>query len=203
MTYRKNPIRCYYSEPVCSHTILTLCKIFSYILPHMVAPVCWCGYHTLMAKIKLRLRRSRLEGLCFLAHLYRVLVWMASILYLIFCFLKIVSSSFRTIPGLSTPIGITIIFNCHLSSKIQLFFCLLTFFCFYCIVSDGIAKSSRCQVLFFLLINITSGLPIEIWWFLCISKRQRILCVSFPRMDAYSCIYHSSAWPNFSPLLIS
>ena len=60
------------------------------------------------------------------------------------------------------------------------------------------AKSTRQQILFFLLINIRFGLLAGIRWSVCISKSQRILWVSFSRMHSDLCIYHSyMQFPQF------
>ena len=46
-----------------------------------------------------------------------------------------------------------------------------------------------CRFSFFLTIT-TSGPPVEIRWFVCISKSQRIFCLSIARTDSELCIYH-------------
>ena len=47
------------------------------------------------------------------------------------------------------------------------------------------------QILFFLLINSRSGLQNGFGWFICISKSQKIVYISFSKMDSGLCIYHS------------
>ena len=64
--------------------------------------------------------------------------------------------------------------------------------------SAGVAKSTRWQVLSFLLINTRSGLLARIRWSVCISKSQRILWVSFSRMDSGLCVYHLVAGWKFN-----
>ena len=49
---------------------------------------------------------------------------------------------------------------------------------------------------YFLLIISWSGLQAEIRWSVCISKSQRILCVSFSRTGSVLCIYHFFVWSN-------
>ena len=52
---------------------------------------------------------------------------------------------------------------------------------------------------FFFFLTITrSGHLAEIRWSVCISKFQRILSVSFSRMDSRLCIYHLFVWSNLN-----
>ena len=53
---------------------------------------------------------------------------------------------------------------------------------------------------FFFLIIIRSGHPAEIKWYVCMSKSQRSLCVSFSRTDVGLCIYHLFVWSNWNLL---
>ena len=64
----------------------------------------------------------------------------------------------------------------------------------------GTAKSTILQVFSFLLFIIRSGRLAEIRWFVCISKFQRSLCVSFSRTDSGLCIYHSLVWSDLNCL---
>ena len=64
----------------------------------------------------------------------------------------------------------------------------------------GTANSTRWLVHFFLLIEIRFGLRIGTQWCVCISKLQRILCVSFSRTDSGLCIYHLVVWSHFNLL---
>ena len=41
-------------------------------------------------------------------------------------------------------------------------------------------------------------LLVGIRWSICISKPQRILCVSFSRTDSSLCVYHLVVWSNFN-----
>ena len=50
----------------------------------------------------------------------------------------------------------------------------------------------------FLLTITRSVLLASIWWYVCISKSQRILCISFFRTDSELCIYHLIVWSNFN-----
>ena len=49
---------------------------------------------------------------------------------------------------------------------------------------------------FFLLTINRSGRLVEIRWSVCITKSQRILCVSFSRMDSGLCTHHLFIWSN-------
>ena len=69
--------------------------------------------------------------------------------------------------------------------------------------STGRARSTILQVLFFLLIIIRSGLLAGIKWSVCMLKSYRSLCVSFSRIGAGLCIYHSFEWSNLNLLHIS
>ena len=54
------------------------------------------------------------------------------------------------------------------------------------------------QFCFFLLVIIRSGHLAEIKWFVCLSKSQRSLCVSFSGTDVGLCIYHLFVWSNWN-----
>ena len=62
------------------------------------------------------------------------------------------------------------------------------------------AKSSRRQVLSFLLLKTRSTFLLKIWWSVCISKYQRILRVSFSRTNSSLCIYHVLLWSDLNLL---
>ena len=51
---------------------------------------------------------------------------------------------------------------------------------------------------FFFLINSRSALLARMKWSVYISKSQRIVCVSFSRMDSGFCRYHLVVWSNFN-----
>ena len=69
--------------------------------------------------------------------------------------------------------------------------------------SAGTAKSTVLQILFFLLINMRSGLLAEIRGSVGMLKSHRSLCVSFSMTDAGLCIYHLLVWSNLNFLHIS
>ena len=50
----------------------------------------------------------------------------------------------------------------------------------------------------FLFIIIRSGPLAEVWWSVCISKSQRMLCVSFSRANSGLCKYHLFVWSNLN-----
>ena len=88
-----------------------------------------------------------------------------------------------TIPSVPTTIGITVTFMVFLfSSKVQVVIFLFAFFQVYSVIS-WIGRFS------FLLSLTRSGHLAEIRWSACISKSQRIECVSFSRTDSCLCIY--------------
>ena len=64
------------------------------------------------------------------------------------------------------------------------------------------ANSLSLFFFFFLLIIIRSCLLAEIRWFVCMSKSQRSLCVSFSRTATGLCIYHLFVRSNFNFLHI-
>ena len=63
--------------------------------------------------------------------------------------------------------------------------------------SVGTAKSTIRQVFIFCWLSLGC---LDVWprlrWSVCISKSQRILCVSFSRMDSWFCLYHLLVWSN-------
>ena len=82
------------------------------------------------------------------------------------------------------------------------------FFQFYSVVNrdskvDNFASSLFFFFLLLLLIIIRSGLLVEIWLSICMSKSQRNLCVSFSRTDTGLCKYHLLVWSNLNFLHIS
>ena len=100
---------------------------------------------------------------------------------------------------------IPLFFNSLLRSR-YLSFCSLCFN--FTLWSTGRAKSTIQQVLFFfffffLLVNIKSGRLADIWWFVCISKYQKSLCVSFSGKDSGFYVYHLFEWSSFTFLHIS
>ena len=101
--------------------------------------------------------------------------------------------------GTIIGITITLMFHNFLSSQarsIYLFIFLLSFIFTQCFTR--IAKSTREQVRYFLLINIRSGLLDKIRRSICISKSKRILCILFSRIDSSLWPYHLAVWSNFN-----
>ena len=126
------------------------------------------------------------------------------------------SNSLVTVPNAPITIGIIVTFIFHsffnsLASSRYLSFFSHSFS--FILWSAGTAKSTILQVLslffffffFFLLllIIIKSGLLAEIKWFVCMSKSNRSLCVSFCRTGPGLCIYHLFVWSNLNFLHIS
>ena len=68
--------------------------------------------------------------------------------------------------------------------------------------STGMVKSTIRQVVFmylFLLQTLIRSRRLSgIRWFVCISKSQRIVCVSFSGTNSGLCIYHLFIWSNFN-----
>ena len=84
----------------------------------------------------------------------------------------------------------------HFSSKVEV---LLVLFC----GQLGQQSQRFCKFSFFLLIIIRSGRKAQIRWYVCISKSQRSLCLSFSWTTAKLCIYHLFVWSNVNFLHIS
>ena len=103
-----------------------------------------------------------------------------------------------TLPRAPIRIGITVTFMFHsffnslARSKYLSFFSLSFNFTLW---SAGTAKST---ILFFLLIITWSGRQAEIRWSVCVSKSQRILCVSFSGTDSVLSIYHLFIWSKLN-----
>ena len=97
-----------------------------------------------------------------------------------------------TAPSTPITIGITVIFMFHsffqFSSKVLVLISLFTFLQFYPVVSQN------CKVHY----SAGSGHLPKIRWSVCISKAQRILFISFSRMDSGLIIYHLFIWSNLN-----
>ena len=114
--------------------------------------------------------------------------------------------SLGIVPSIPITIGITVTFMCHsfCSSLVRSkYFSLFIFFDFYCgllrwqsLLSDRF--SFFFSFFFFLLNTIRSGLLVGIWWFVSVTKLQRILCILFSRMDSGLCIQHLVVLSNFN-----
>ena len=124
--------------------------------------------------------------LSILADLNNAIVWMVSTHPPISNYSSPLTKALGTVPTASITIGIivTSMFYCFFSSRTRskyLFFGFLIF-----------PLEVRRQVLYF----TRSCLLVEIRWSTCISKSQRIVCVSFSRTDCDLCIYYLFVWPN-------
>ena len=96
-------------------------------------------------------------------------------------------------------------------------FCFFVLFCFFFVLWQSLSIYRSFRFLWFLLsaplfdrfsfffffffllslLTITrSGRLVRIRWSVCISKSQRVLCVSFSRTDSGLCIYHLFVWSN-------
>ena len=99
--------------------------------------------------------------------------------------------AFEDFPSTPTIIGITVTFMFHNYFSFLVVFNYLFLFSFsfiFSLCSSGTAKSTIWQILFlfiFLLTITRSGLLTGIRWSVCISKSQRILRISFSRMDSW------------------
>ena len=85
-----------------------------------------------------------------------------------------------------------------MSGKVQVlvsFFIL--FFYFYSMICLD-SKIHRSADSLFLLTITRSGLLAGISWSVCISKSQRILCISFSKTDFCLYIYYLALWVNFN-----
>ena len=114
--------------------------------------------------------------------------------------LSLFSKLLETIASAPTTIVITVIFMFHClfsyQARTQVFVYFFAFcVCLHCVVRWN-SKIQKMTSFFFALINIQSGLLAGIRWFVCTSKSQRILCVSFSRTDSILCICHLIVWWN-------
>ena len=86
------------------------------------------------------------------------------------------------------------IFRC--SGKVLVFISLLAFF-----YSHNVVRwNSKIHQITSSFTNSKSGLLAWILWYVCISKSQRILCVSFSRTNSGLCIYLLVVWWSFNLL---
>ena len=144
--------------------------------------------------------------LSILADLNNHVVWIVSIHPLISDSSSPLSKSLRTVPSIPITVGIIIILIFHsffffFSSLAStcLSFCFL-WFSLYGLLGWQNPQYSKFSPFFFsffnfsLLIITRSGHLAKIRDSVCISKSQRILCISFFRMDSGLCIYHFLLW---------
>ena len=143
--------------------------------------------------------------LSILTNLNNDFVWMVSILPQISNSSSFLSEPFGTIPSGPITIGITVTLMFHTSFSslarfkyLPIFF---TFFHFHSVNQNSKILYTASSLLFFsgffLLINCRFGL---LRWCICISKSQRILCISFSRTDSGLWIPHLVVWLNFNLL---
>ena len=135
--------------------------------------------------------------LSILADFNHSLVWMVSTRPLISKSSSPCINPLVTVPSTPTTIDITVTFMFHSffsslarSRHLSLF----VFLQFYPVVSrNGKVHNSAG---FFLLTITWSGRLAEIRLSICISKSQKILCISFFSTDSGLCIYHLFVWSN-------
>ena len=140
--------------------------------------------------------------LSILSNLYSVVVWMVSILILIYYFPCLFPKPLETAPKAPIIIDITVTFMFYSFDKIQLFSYHFAFFYFHSIVRRN-GKSTWWQVQFFLSIDTRTGRLAGIKWSFYILKSQRIVCASFSRRDSDLCIYYLVGCSNYNLLLNS
>ena len=89
------------------------------------------------------------------------------------------------------------------SSKVQEVVSLFAFFDFHSVIRPD-SKAQYTANLFFnyhyYYYYDTVFFTAWIRWSVCISKSQRIFCISFSRMNSDLCRYHFAVWPNFNLL---
>ena len=137
--------------------------------------------------------------LSILATLNNAVVLMFSACFLISKSSSPCTSPLVTVPRVPITIGVTVTLMFHTLSNSLASSRYLSFFWFsfsFTLWSDGTAKSTILQVLLFLLIITMSGRLVKIRGFICISKSQRSLWISFSRTDSELCIYHLFVWLN-------
>ena len=108
------------------------------------------------------------------------------------------------VPSALTPTGyiVTCMFHRFFSSHAQSKYLSINLLSFiFTLWPAGTTKSTSLLVFFFSLLIITmSNLLVGTRWAVCISKYQRILCVSFSWTDSDLCIYHLVVWSKSSLL---
>ena len=131
--------------------------------------------------------------LSILVDLNNAVVWMVSACPLISNSSGSIINPLVTVPSAPITIGITVTFMFHsffcsqARSRYSSFFSLSFSFTLW---SAKMAKSTI-QLVHFFLLTVTS-------WSVCISKSQRILCISFSNTDSELCIYHLFIWSNLN-----
>ena len=141
--------------------------------------------------------------LSILADLNNTVVWMVSTRSLIFISSRSYTNPLVTVPSAPITISITItfMFQSFFSSLARSRYLSLFLFSFtFTLWSAGTAEFTIRRVHFFFggVTISRSGRLAKIRWSVCISKFQRILCVSFSRTDSELCIYHLFVWSNLN-----
>ena len=108
--------------------------------------------------------------------------------------ITVLSSSIKL--GIMVPFMFHSFFSSQVRSRYLSFFSPL--FQFYPVISQKGKVLYSAGSLFFLLSITRSGCLAEIRWSVCVSKSQRILYISFSRMDSGLCIYHLFVWSNLN-----
>ena len=139
--------------------------------------------------------------LCILAFLSNAVLWIVSTRPPTSKSSRPFNNPLVTVPNTSITIGTIVTFMFHtffnsLARSGYLSFYSLSFR--FILWSAGTAKSTILQILFFLLIIMSSGLLAKIRWSICMLKSHRSLCESFSRTGAGLCIYHLFVWSNWN-----
>ena len=113
------------------------------------------------------------------------------------------SNPWLTVPRAPIIISITVTFMFHclffqFPGKVDALNLIFVFFRFYSVFNRESKVHNSASFLFLVVFITTSFRLTEIRWFICFSKPQRSLRVSFSRADAGSYIYHLFRWLNFT-----
>ena len=142
--------------------------------------------------------------LSILVNLNNVVVWTVSTRPVISKSSSLFTNPLVTVQRAPITISITVTFMFYIffqfSSKVQVLMLLFAFFQFYFVESlDSKVHNSASSLISFILLSIIRFCCLaEIRWFVCISKSQRSLCVSFSRTDSELCKYHLFVWSDFN-----
>ena len=138
--------------------------------------------------------------LSMLADINNAVVWMVSTHSRISKSSSPSTNPLVTVPRMPITIGIPVTFMLHSpfsSLARSLYISFFTFLQFYPVVSWNGEVHYLTGSLFLLTVT-QSGHLLGIRWSICISKFQRILCVSFSWTDSGLCIYHLFIWSNLN-----
>ena len=126
---------------------------------------------------------------------------MFSILTLIFNTSSLFSKLLETVPSVPTTSDITVTFMFYIFFWFLARSKYLSIFSFFFTLLFTVTVKSNCWLILFYLIIITrSGRVAGIRWSVCISKFQKLLCVSFLTTDFGLCIYYLVVWSNLNLL---